>query len=140
MALLIMKDFNKLVIKFARFLQSLLVIAIGLLGVLLIILLFRDLIPLFQALISPSIKESNAAIMDEIIVFFLFFEFTAMIIAALRHHGHTSINFLMGLGVTALIRGLITAHGDVLEIIATSVSILLLIIGMVIFNKNMKNM
>ena len=98
MALLIMKDFNKLVIKFARFLQSLLVIAIGLLGVLLIILLFRDLIPLFQALISPSIKESNAAIMDEIIVFFLFFEFTAMIIAALRHHGHTSINFLMGLG------------------------------------------
>lgn len=58
MALLIMKDFNKFVIKFARFLQSLLVIAIGLLGVLLVILLFRDLIPLFQALISPSIKES----------------------------------------------------------------------------------
>ncbi|WP_338934815.1 hypothetical protein [Lactobacillus helveticus] len=50
------------------FLQSLLVIAIGLLGVLLVILLFRDLIPLFQALISPSIKESNAAIMDEIIL------------------------------------------------------------------------
>ncbi len=78
------------------FLQSLLVIAIGLLGVLLIILLFRDLIPLFQLLLSPSIKESNSAIMDEIIVFFLFFEFTAMIISALRHHGHTSINFLMG--------------------------------------------
>lgn len=63
-----MKDFNKFVIKFARFLQSLLVIAIGLLGVLLVILLFRDLIPLFQALISPSIKECNAAIMDEIIL------------------------------------------------------------------------
>ncbi len=39
-----------------------------------------------------------------------------MIISALRHHGHTSINFLMGLGVTALIRSLITAHGDVWEI------------------------
>ncbi|WP_258381329.1 hypothetical protein [Lactobacillus helveticus] len=63
-----MKDFNKFVIKFARFLQSLLVIAIGLLGVLLVILLFRDLIPLFQTLISPSIKECNAAIMDEIIL------------------------------------------------------------------------
>ncbi|NRO64987.1 Protein PsiE [Lactobacillus helveticus] len=78
--------------------------------------------------------------MDEIIVFFLFFEFTAMIISALRHHGHTSINFLMGLGVTALIRSLITAHGDVWEIVATSVSILMLIIAMVIFNKHMKNM
>lgn len=78
--------------------------------------------------------------MDEIIVFFLFFEFTAMIISALRHHGHTSINLLMGLGVTALIRSLITAHGDVWEIVATSVSILMLIIAMVIFNKHMKNM
>lgn len=135
-----MKDFNKYVIKFARFLQSLLIIAIGLLGVLLIILILRDLIPLFQLLLSPSIKESNSAIMDEIIVFFLFFEFTAMIISALRHHGHTSINFLMGLGVTALIRSLVTAHGDVWEIVATSVSILMLIIAMVIFNKHMKNM
>lgn len=63
-----------------------------------------------------------------------------MIISALRHHGHTSINFLMGLSVTALIRSLITAHGDVWEIVATSVSILMLIIAMVIFNKHMKNM
>ena len=91
-----MKDFNKFIAKFARFLQTLLVIAIGLLGILLIILLFRDLIPLFQSLLSPSIKESNSAIMDEIIVFFLFIEFTAMIISALRHHGHTSINFFDG--------------------------------------------
>lgn len=135
-----MKNFNKFVSKFAQFLQKLLVIAIGLLGIVLIILLFRDLIPLFQLLFSSSIKESNSTILDEIIVFFLFFEFTAMVISALRHHGHTSINFLMGLGVTALIRGLITAHGHVWEIIATSASILMLIIAMVIFNKHLKNM
>lgn len=135
-----MKNFNKFVSKFAQFLQKLLVIAIGLLGIVLIILLFRDLIPLFKSLLSPSIEESNSTILDEIIVFFLFFEFTAMVISALRHHGHTSINFLMGLGVTALIRGLITAHGHVWEIIATSASILMLIIAMVIFNKYLKNM
>lgn len=135
-----MKNFNKFVSKFAQFLQKLLVIAIGLLGIVLIILLFRDLILLFQLLFSSSIKESNSTILDEIIVFFLFFEFTAMVISALRYHGHTSINFLMGLGVTALIRGLITAHGHVWEIIATSASILMLIIAMVIFNKHLKNM
>jgi protein PsiE len=135
-----MKNFNKFVSKFAQFLQKLLVIAIGLLGIVLIILLFRELIPLFKLLFSASIKESNSTILDEIIVFFLFFEFTAMVISALRHHGHTSINFLMGLGVTALIRGLITAHGHVWEIVATSISILMLIIAMVIFNKNLKNM
>ena len=118
----------------------LLVIAIGLLGILLIILLFRDLIPLFQSLFSPKIQESNSAIMDEIIVFFLFFEFTAMIISALRHHGHTSINFLLGLGVTALVRSLITTHGNIWGTLATAVAILVLVIAMVIFNKNLRNM
>ncbi|WP_297953488.1 phosphate-starvation-inducible protein PsiE [uncultured Lactobacillus sp.] len=135
-----MKNFNKFISKFARFLQMLLVIAIGLLGILLIILLFRDLIPLFQSLFSVKIQESNSAIMDEIIVFFLFFEFTAMIISALRHHGHTSINFLLGLGVTALVRSLITAHGNIWGTLATAVAILVLVIAMVIFNKNLRNM
>lgn len=135
-----MKNFNKFISKFARFLQMLLVIAIGLLGILLIILLFRDLIPLFQSLFSLKIQESNSAIMDEIIVFFLFFEFTAMIISALRHHGHTSINFLLGLGVTALVRSLITAHGNIWGTLATAVAILVLVIAMVIFNKNLRNM
>ena len=135
-----MKNFNKFISKFARFLQMLLVIAIGLLGILLIILLFRDLIPLFQSLFSPKIQESNSAIMDEIIVFFLFFEFTAMIISALRHHGHTSINFLLGLGVTALVRSLITTHGNIWGTLATAVAILVLVIAMVIFNKNLRNM
>lgn len=41
-----MKNFNKFTAKFARLLQNLLVVAIGLLGIILIILLFRDLIPL----------------------------------------------------------------------------------------------
>ena len=115
-------------------------VAIGLLGIILIILLFRDLIPLCQSLFSTKIEESNSEIMSEIIVFFLFFEFTAMIISALRHHGHTSINFLLGLGVTALIRSLITSHSNIWSTLATSASILVLVIAMIIFNKNLRNM
>ena len=135
-----MKNFNKFIAKFVRILQMLLVVAIGLVGIVLVILLFRELIPLVQSLLSPSIKSSNSTILDEIIVIFLFFEFTAMVIAALRHHGHTSVNFLMELGITALIRALITAHGNIWEIIATSASILMLVIALVIFNRNIKNM
>lgn len=89
-----MKNFNKFTAKFARLLQNLLVVAIGLLG----------------------------------------------IISALRHHGHTSINFLLGLGVTALIRSLITSHSNIWSTLATSASILVLVIAMVIFNKNLRNM
>ena len=135
-----MHKFTKFIEYFARFLQMLLILALALLGIILILLLFREIYSLFDAFISPSISRSNAEIMDEIIVFFLFFEFAAMVISALHHHGHTSINFLMGLGITALLRGLITAHSNLTEVIGNSVAILLLVIGMVIFNRNIKEM
>lgn len=124
---------------YAYFLQALIVVALGLLGLLLIALLFRELLPLFQALFSTSISKSNAQIMDEIIVFFLFFEFTAMIISALLHHGHTSLEFLLGLGATALVRGLITHHSNIEETIGIAVAILILIVSMAIFHKYIKD-
>lgn len=130
-----MKKFNKFTIKTSRLLQSVLVIAMSLLGILLIILLFREFIPITQNLLSPSIAKSNADILDELIVFFLFFEFIAMIVSALRNHGHMSINFLMELGITALLRSLITAHSTPWETLGSSAAILILIIAMVIFNR-----
>lgn len=132
-----MKRINNFITAFAHFLQVLLVIALSVLGMALICLLFKELIPIVEALFASSIEYSK--ILDEIIIFFLFFEFLAMIIAALKNHGHTSIEFLMGLGVTALLRGLISAHNNIYQIIGISVAILLLIIGMGIFHKYVKN-
>lgn len=130
-----MKKFNKFTTKTARLLQAVLVIAMSLLGLLLVILLFREFIPIIQHLLAPSISKSNSEILDELIVFFLFFEFIAMIVSALRNHGHMSINFLMELGITALLRSLITAHSTAWETLGSSAAILILIIGMVIFNR-----
>lgn len=70
--------------------------------------------------------------------FLRFFEFSAMIVAALKHMGHTSLNFLMSLGITALLRNLITAHGEPMQILIHSIAILLLIIGIVILNRHIK--
>lgn len=134
-----MKKFEELTKHFGHFLQGLLVLSMVILGIILIFALFRELIPLIKEVISGSITASNNKILDEIIVFFLLFEFTAMTISALMHHGHTSVNFLLGLGVTALIRNLLIAHGNVKNILINSVSILLLVISMVIFNKHFKD-
>lgn len=134
-----MKKFNQFIAKFADFLQICLVIAIAILGIFLILTVFREFIPLFESLVNHSIQMSNTKIMDEIILFFLFFEFASMAVAAMQHHGHTSVSFLMELGVTALLRNLIAAHGNVTEIISTAVAILLLIIGLFLFNKNDKD-
>ena len=55
-----------------------------------------------------------------------------------KHMGHTSLNFLMSLGITALLRNLITAHGEPMQILIHSIAILLLIIGIVILNRHIK--
>lgn len=132
------KNYQKVNDLLARCLQVLIVIALGLLGILIAILIFRELYVLFQAIFATSIADRNAKIMDDIIVFFLFFEFEEMIIAALKNNGHTSISFLMGLGITALLRGLITAHTNMMEVIGSAIAILILIIGMVGYNKYFK--
>ncbi|WP_251716441.1 phosphate-starvation-inducible protein PsiE [Lactobacillus agrestimuris] len=132
------KNYQKVNDLLAHCLQVLIVIALGLLGILIAILIFRELYVLFQAIFATSIADRNAKIMDDIIVFFLFFEFEEMIIAALKNNGHTSISFLMGLGITALLRGLITAHTNMMEVIGSAIAILILIIGMVGYNKYFK--
>ncbi|CCI84467.1 phosphate-starvation-inducible protein PsiE [Lactobacillus pasteurii DSM 23907 = CRBIP 24.76] len=133
------QNYYRFINKFAHFLRGLLVASMAILGLFLIIFIGRELYVIAHELLRTSITKSNSEILDEIIVFFLFFEFASMIVSALYHHGHTSINFLMGLGVTALLRGLLTAHGNLYETIGNSVAILLLILAMVIFNKHFKD-
>lgn len=48
-----------------------------------------------------------------------------MIIAALKNHGRIAVDFLLSLGIMALIRGLIAAHGQPYEILTNSIAILL---------------
>lgn len=133
-----MKKINKTANKYANFLRFFIMVALGILGTLLIFLMFGQLFAIGQIMIKNSLINIPTKILDEIVTFFLFFEFSAMIIAALKHMGHTSLNFLMSLGITALLRNLITAHGEPMQILIHAIAILLLIIGIVILNKHIK--
>lgn len=133
-----MEKFNQAIIKFSRCLQLLTILAIALLGICLIIVLFISLATISGQLLTLNLTDNYFRLLDEVIIFFLFFEFAAMVIAALKHNGHISVNFLMSLGITALLRGLIASHGSSLEIILSALAILLLIIGMVILNRFIK--
>lgn len=133
-----MEKFNQAIIKFSRCLQLLTILAIALLGICLIIVLFISLATISGQLLTLNVTDNYFRLLDEVIIFFLFFEFAAMVIAALKHNGHISVNFLMSLGITALLRGLIASHGSSLEIILSALAILLLIIGMVILNRFIK--
>lgn len=133
-----MKKFNKTASKYANILRFFTIIALGILGALMLILMFSQLFAIGRIMISNNLINIPTKVLDEIVTFFLFFEFLAMIVAALKHMGHTSLNFLMSLGITALLRSLITAHGEPMQILIHAVAILLLIIGVVILNKHIK--
>ena len=133
-----MKKFNKIASKYANILRFFTIIALGILGALMLILMFSQLFAIGRIMISNNLINIPTKVLDEIVTFFLFFEFLAMIVAALKHMGHTSLNFLMSLGITALLRNLITAHGEPMQILIHAVAILLLIIGVVILNKYIK--
>ena len=129
-----MKKLNKTASKYANILRFFTIIALGILGALMLILIFV----IGRIMISNNLINIPTKVLDEIVTFFLFFEFSAMIVTALKHMGHTSLNFLMSLGITALLRNLITAHGEPMQILIHAVAILLLIIGVVILNKHIK--
>ena len=130
-----MKKIYKLAANFSHILRLCTIGALSILGILLTMYETFSLIPLMQA---GNTDHVIFKILDRVIVFFLFFSFMTMIIAALKHHGRIAVDFLLSLGIMALIRGLIAAHGQPYEILTNSIAILLLIIGMVVLKHFMK--
>lgn len=129
-----MKQFKSLTKTIAQIIEILSILALTFLGILLVILMFKELLPLSNQLFAAK-GSSSVQMLDDIVVFFLFFEFTTLVASAILHHGHANINFLMGLGITALIRGLITSHDGMFEILLSSAAVLLLTVSMAIYNK-----
>ncbi|GGI63876.1 MULTISPECIES: phosphate-starvation-inducible protein PsiE [Limosilactobacillus] len=133
-----MKRIYELATKFSHALRLFTILALAILGTVLTVLLFTEIFSLIPLMIAGNTDHVIFKILDRVIVFFLFFSFITMIIAALKHHGHIAVDFLLSLGIMALIRGLIAAHGQPYEILTSSIAILLLIIGMVTLKHFMK--
>lgn len=130
-----MEHFERWSTRLAQLLKICLTLSLAILGIFLLIVLFIELGSLIQEFFSsrPSMNL-YFDLLDGMIVFFLFFEFTAMIVSALKHHGHISVNFLMSLGVTALLRGMIVEHENAVSVLLSAIAILLLIGGMILVN------
>ncbi|PTM26632.1 phosphate-starvation-inducible protein PsiE [Limosilactobacillus reuteri] len=130
-----MKKIYKLAANFSHILRLCTIGALAILGILLTIILFTETFSLIPLMQDGNTDHVIFKILDRVIVFF---SFMTIIIAALKHHGRIAIDFLSSLGIMALIRGLIAAHGQPYEILTNSIAILLLIIGMVILKHFMK--
>lgn len=130
-----MKKFYEWADHLATFLQVISLVCIGLLGLSLIYFMVDELVAIVRLSTLPSTLDNYYVLLEAVVTFFLFFEFIAMVINILRNGGHISVNFLIGLGITALIRWLIANHGKALDALLISLAVLALIGGTILLTK-----
>ena len=69
-----------------------------------------------------------------ILIFFLYFEFIAMIVKYFKENYHFPIRYLLYIGITAMVRIIIVDHDHPVNALFYSLIILILIIGYFIIN------
>jgi len=74
-------------------------------------------------------KAAFNEFLEKILVFFLYFEFIALIIKYFKEHYHFPLRYFMYIGITAMIRVIIIDHENPNGTLMFSLSVLVLVIG-----------
>ena len=75
---------------------------------------------------------------EGILVFFLYFEFVALIVKYFKNNYHFPLRYFIYIGITAIIRLIIVQHDDPYSVLIWSGAILLLVISLAIAEKFIK--
>ena len=127
--------FNHIELKFANLLSKISFMLLMVVGLLMVYFLFREV---YNLVLLAFLSESEVYyydILESILSFFIFFEFLTLIITSLRNKGHVSLIFLLSLGITSLIRLLLTYHERLVGVLLIASAILILIIGVFVLKK-----
>lgn len=118
----------------ADILQLVLNIALVLLALSLCVLLGKEILYFFQiAFFDPEIRI-ELVLLERILIFFLYFEFIAMIVKYFKEDYHFPIRYFLYIGITAMIRLIIVYHKDPVHTLLYTLSILVLIISFFIMS------
>ena len=70
--------------------------------------------------------------LEEIINFFLFFEFLSLVVKYFKNNFHFPLRYFIYIGITAIIRLIIVSHESALDLFLWSAAILALVISLVL--------
>lgn len=74
-------------------------------------------------------------LIEELITFFLYFEFIALIVKYFKNNFHFPLNFFLYIGITAIVRLLIIDHESSYDNLIWSVAIFVLVCSLVLVEK-----
>ena len=81
---------------------------------------------------------SYQSFIEEILVFFLYFEFVALIVKYFKNNYHFPLRYFIYIGITAIVRLIIVQHDNPYSVLIWSGAILLLVISLAIAEKFIK--
>lgn len=98
-------------------------------GVILAYALFSEAASLVELLLSHSEKFQ---IVEKIVVFFLYFEFLALIVQYFKYNYHFPLRYFLYIGITAMVRLIIVDHSNAVHTLLFALAILVMIIALYI--------
>ncbi|MCP1125944.1 phosphate-starvation-inducible protein PsiE [Bacillus sp. 3103sda1] len=117
----------------ANILQWILNIALIILSLVLSIFLINETFTFIQYVFSSK-KYTPYKLVESIIVYFLYFEFIALIIKYFKSNYHFPLRYFIYIGITALIRLIIVSHEEPFETLLYAGSILILVVALYLSN------
>ncbi|MBO0423744.1 phosphate-starvation-inducible protein PsiE [Enterococcus plantarum] len=109
-------------------------VVLGVLALLILIFMIRQLIDIGTFINKPMTPKNLSIVMQEVVAFFMLFEFIMMVIRYIQEGHHIPIRYLILICITAILRQLMVLHGDAVQTLLLSVSILSLVIVLFVLN------
>lgn len=117
-----------------KYVNLILDIVLGVLAILILIFMIRHLLDISTYVMKPMTPKNFSIVMQEVVSFFMLFEFIMMVIRYIQEGHHIPIRYLILICITAILRQLMVLHGEATQTLLLSLSILLLVIVLFVLN------
>lgn len=114
------------------------VLNLGLLCLALILVVFlgKETIYLTKVLFTTSGERSLYLLVEGLLVYFLYFEFIALIVKYFQSGFHFPLRYFVYIGITAIVRLIIIEHEAPVDVLIYSGAILLLVVTLWVCNSH----
>ncbi len=112
------------------------VLNLSLIGLALILIMFlgKETYHLAFTLFVPGVTQSSYILIEGIVIYFLYFEFIALIVKYFQTGYHFPLRYFIYIGITAIIRLIIVDHDNPISTLVYSGAILLLVFTLYLAN------
>ncbi|WP_312241031.1 phosphate-starvation-inducible protein PsiE [Pantoea sp.] len=118
----------------ATALQWVLNLGLLMLAVILVIFLGKETIHLANVLLNSGEQASSYLLIEGIVIYFLYFEFIALIVKYFQSGYHFPLRYFVYIGITAIIRLIIVDHKNPFDTLCYSVAIFMLVVTLWLAN------